>query len=165
MKKLVSFEAKVKYVKVFPHNRDMGDDTSKIGKQIAKAGGYYTIVAYPSDPDATVKELESKGVNMNPMNYPLIKEDEEGKFLRIRRKHNAPIGNKGEELTEFGGPPVVKDEDGNTWDPEVNIGNYSVCDIVAEVWGEGNLKLKGVRVIDHVPYEEETVPEDLQWVL
>jgi hypothetical protein len=76
----------------------------------------------------------------------------EGKFLSLRVLENKPDGSKND-------PPKVVDLRGDDWNGS-NLGNGTIGDVKVRVVDYGRSIPKGVylqaiRVLDHVPYEEE----------
>ena len=163
-KNLIVVRGTVKYAQVMERNRDLGDDETQAGRAIAAKEGVYKITVYPDDINAFISECEDKKVAMKSMGYDFIQHDEEGDYVILRRPHKAPVTKDGEELTHLGGPPKIKDADGNTWDDEVNIGNGSVCEVAFQVWGQGNKRLVAIKVLEHVEYHEDAYDPELDWV-
>lgn len=165
MKKIAKVVGTTKYAKVFERNRDLGSDENEGSLRALEAGGMYSINIWPDDVAEFEVELESKGANMSPMGHPLIRTSDEGPYSVFRRGHNCPKNDKGEDIKEFGGPPKVVDVDGNPWDPDVNIGNGSKCEVAFDVWGKGWTKLRGVRVLELVEWIEDDVDPALAWAI
>lgn len=165
-KKIVSFRCKVKYAKVFPWNMDQGSDENDIAKTIADRGGLYVVDCYPNDPAAFIQQCEEKGVNMHPMGNDFVKSSEEGPYVKLKRFHNPPLGKDGSPIEEFGYEPKVVDADGNPWEEDVAIGNYSECEVAFDVWGaKGWTKLRAIKVYDLVEYDDSEPDPSVQWAL
>lgn len=165
--KIISFEATIRWAKVFEHNRDLGEtgDNPKVSKMIQDRGGKYVIDCYPTAPDEVKRLFDEAGVEPAPLNYPIWKANENGEYLQLKRWHNPPTDSDGNPIDVLGGPPIVVDADNNTWDPEIPIGNESVCEIVVDVWGGGNLRLRAVKVMELVDYNAVEVDPALAWAM
>lgn len=80
-------------------------------------------------------------------------------------KRKAKVFKKtGEEIAEFGGEPDVKDSDGNKWDDDTNIGNFSIGTVKLNVFRGAfqkdgktvpfvQVRLEALKVDDLVEYE------------
>lgn len=91
------------------------------------------------------------------------KEDEDGKFITVKRSVLKPWSVKSGESPEFD-PPTISDSDGDDWGDRGVIGNGSAVTTKLEVYETKNgpgVRLLGVRVDDWVKYEpvEETTSE------
>ena len=140
-------------------------------------GGVYQITIGLDDNDSEMvedwnhlykgknkKHFTKKDKNGNPRPLPEGFVDD---VLYYTFKRDAVVLNKdGEEIEEWGGAPDVVDAEGNEWDGGL-VGNGSICTLKLNVFegknGEGKpftkVRLDGVRVEKHVPYEpsgEET---------
>jgi len=138
MSEQLVFEGTAKYARVFERNRDMG----------SQPGDKYDY------PEATTIEMivdqETLGeiVKQWPDAKPRFTED--GIQLKLRRVWHNP------RRPDRGGPPVVKDSDGNEWDSSVNIGNGSKVRVAAEIYHSKHgthARLQGVQVLDLVEWE------------
>lgn len=149
-------EGIAKHARLFEHNRDMG---STAGVDGAKYD-------YPEATSLNVvldqQEL-SKVTKANPKTKPEVTED--GIEIKFKRRWVNNVASRG-------GPAKVRDAEGNTWDPQVAIGNGSRVKVAAETYdtqfGKA-MRLLGVQVLELVPWEpgegDEVAPEDLpEWL-
>lgn len=92
-------------------------------------------------------------------------------YFTFRRDH-IKTNKKGDVIHEWSGAPKVLNSEGEPWDTDVNIGNGSICTIKLDVYEGRNAKgqaytivrLEGVRVDEHVPYEPEGEPVEKETV-
>lgn len=87
------------------------------------------------------------------------KEDEDGKFITLKRSVRKPWAVKAGESPEFD-PPTVTDADGNDWGDRGIIGNGSHVTAKLEVYQTANgpgTRLLGVRIDTWTKYE---MPKD-----
>jgi hypothetical protein len=128
----IYLKGKGKWAKLFEQNKDNNED-------FHGPGGAYTLVLYLDKEE--LDKFAATGSRVSP------KTDEDGVFLRLKRKHNHP------SIEALGGPPQVVDADKNAWDPGVPIGNGSELEVAVTVYdtrmGKGT-RLEGVRVLEHV---------------
>lgn len=133
-----------RYAKVFESNRDMGS------KPDAK---------YQYDEATTIQlildqEELMKVTRANPKIKPMI--TEHGLEVKFRRKwHNSTN-------PKWGGPPVIKDADGNPWPNDKYIGNGSKVRVAAEVYdtqyGKA-MRLMGLQVLEYVEPDFPSAPD------
>ena len=159
--KTIILEGTVEWPKLFESNRDLGGDDNDAARVIAAAGGRYKVNFYPDDPEDFKTLCLNLGVPLNSMGHDLIKEKDGRKFFRPYRNHNPKVTAKGVEIIGSGGAPKVMDDDGNTWDEEVPIGNGSSVKLAVETYpvrgDKSAFRLKGIRVMELVEYEAEPV--------
>lgn len=138
---MIDVTGKGKWAKLFEHNRDMGSKKAE--------GAKYD---YPEATSIEVyldQEELSKVTKKVPSTKPKI--DEEG--IRVKFKRNWI-----NRVPSRGGPPVVKDAEGNPWDSTVLIGDGSTVRIIAEVYTHQygkSARLVAVQVLELVEYEPE----------
>ena len=132
MSDIVDVTGTVMYPKLFEHNRDLG---SKPGAQFEYKEG--TTLELLVDQEE-LKKISRIKTDLKP------KVVEGEMCVKFRRDWVNPRN------PAWGGPPVVKDADGNLWDPQIPIGNGSKVRVVAEVYktkyGYG-MRLLGVQVL------------------
>ena len=81
----------------------------------------------------------------------LFKEDDQGNaFYKCKRPHFNPRLNKGEG--DVMGAPTVMDENNDSWDTEVNIGNGSEVKVRLDVWDGKIVTLHAVKVLNLEEY-------------
>ncbi len=85
-----------------------------------------------------------------------------GTYIRFKQGTTYKDNITGETKTRKS--PEVIDASGKPWNPEVKIGNGSLVDVKAQVvdYGAGKelgVYLQKVRVLEHVPYEDDDFPE------
>ena len=124
------------WAKLFEFNRDMHEGFYK------DCEGAYTIDVVLDKEN--LDTVSASGSRLKP------RITDEGLVIKFKRKHLHPT------VSALGGAPVVKDAEGNIWDPEVSIGNGSKVKVAYEVYetkmGKGT-RLLGVQILEHVPYE------------
>ena len=124
------------YPKLFENNRDMHEGF------YGECGGAYTV-----DVILDKENLDAVSASGSRLK-PRITDD--GLSIKFKRKHEHP------SVKALGGPPVVKDANGELWPDNVYIGNGSKVKIAFEVYdtkmGKGT-RLMGVQVLDLVEYE------------
>lgn len=113
-------------------------------------GKAWTVEVYP-DKDS-LELFKEAGVQLQPIKKPLFEGELGYRFKRYPERNGF----------EFD-PPVVVDNDGEHWDPNVAIGNGSVVEITVCVYptrkgmGPNGSRLESVRVLEHVPYERPII--------
>jgi len=162
MNKIITFEAHVRWAKVFERNRDLGNDEYEKGRKIQQMEGQYVVDCFPADPDKLKHELEQASVNMSPMGHDLFKVDDGKEYVKPHRYHTGPFA-------EMCGPPKVVDADGARWDSDVNIGDGSLCQVAVELWKPKTskkyyIRLKAIKVLELVEFENPVAPED-EWAI
>lgn len=144
---MIDVTGKARFARLFEHNRDPGSKKSE--------GARYDY------PEATSIELVldqdelKKVTKLNPDAKPKITDD--GITIKFKRTWFNNI------RSDWGGEPKVVDKDGEPWNPQVNIGNDSVCRVVAQVYdtkfGKAH-RLMAVQVLELVEYEPEEYEEE-----
>ena len=162
MNKIVTFEAHVKWAKIFEDNRDLGNDDTEKGQKIQRAEGMYVIDCYPTDPDGLKHKLEQLNVNMSPLGHDIFRVDDGKEYLKPQRYHTGAF-------PEMCGAPKVVDADGDPWDSDKKLGNGSLCQIAVELWKPKTakkyyLRLKAVKVLEMVEFESSVDPE-VEWAI
>ena len=147
----VDFIGTAMFSKVFERNRDMGDnlqDGDQKDKITAEQGHYVMNVKITPE----VKEqMIADGVPNKGMVGQLFKEDDQGNaFYKCKRPHFNPRLNKGEG--DVMGAPTVMDENNDSWDTEVNIGNGSEVKVRLDVWDGKIVTLHAVKVLNLEEY-------------
>lgn len=120
------------YARVFEHNRDLGSQPGD-KYEYPEATSLDLIV----DQD-TLKQISAVFPDVQP------KVTDDGLVVKFKRKWNNP-------KPERGGPPVVKDADGNPWDDSILIGNGSKVRVAAEIFQHKygkSMRLLGVQVLE-----------------
>ena len=96
-----------------------------------------------------------------------VKEDEDGKFIKLRRNVNKPWKLKPGEAAEFT-PPAIADPEGKDWPEDKLLGNGSAVTAKLELYetskGRGG-RLEAIRVDNWVEYDRpeevtEEAPDD-----
>lgn len=135
------------YPRLFETNRDMG---SRAGENGAK---------YSYDEATTIsvildQEELAKVTQLVPDIKPSVTED--GLMVKFRRKWVNKTN------PAWGGPPVVKDAEGEPWSDSLAIGNGSKVRVAAEVYKHNfgtSMRLMGVQVLEHVEADLPDGPE------
>jgi len=164
-----TFEGTCEYAKVFERNRDLGSDETDAGRVIAARGGRYKINFYPDDMEAVKEWFKQARVSLSPMGHDRIKLDDGKEYIVPHRDHNPHVLKDGTVLESTAGAPRVLDADNEPWDTEVDIGNGSRVSVALEVWPlntkkQRNLRLKAVKVLEHVEFQPLINPED-EWAI
>lgn len=132
------------FPQLFEHNRDRG---SAPGSEFQYAEA--TSIELVLDQEAL--GLVSRAL---PKVKPKVRA--EGIAVKFRRKWTNPMSAK------LGGPPVVKDIEGNLWNPDTLIGNGSKVRVAVEVYDSKygkQARLAGVQVIELVEGQDVSTPE------
>lgn len=166
-KKFVYITGPVLYAKVFERNRDKGNVHVPLDP---KFDGRYTIQIGVDDKiTKKIKKwnrlYEGKTISeMKEKTRELLSDivEKHGESLRYFTfwRNNRHVLKNGDEVIAWGGVPQVVDAEGEPWDPNINIGNGSVCTVKLDVSKTGNntfVRLEGVRVENLVEYEEEKI--------
>jgi len=147
----VDFTGTAMFSKVFERNRDMGDnlqDGDQKDKITAEQGHYVMNVKITPE---VKKQMIADGVPNKGMVGQLFKEDDQGNaFYKCKRPHFNPRLNKGEG--DVMGAPMVMDENNDSWDTEVNIGNGSEVKVRLDVWDGKIVTLHAVKVLNLEEY-------------
>jgi hypothetical protein len=134
--KFYNWSGRIKWAKVYDHNKDTKYDPE----------GIYTINFYPKD----VEAVKASGIQTSS------REDEDGVYFTLRRKHEQLFGKKLEVL----GPPEVKYQKLDYMDA---IGNLSEVIINVAVFdtrkGKGH-RLERVTITKLVEYVPEVSADD-----
>ena len=164
MAKILKLKGVVRWAKLFEGDLDMGDDNSRAGKDLKKRGGQSVLNLYPIDGDieAFVEKLVENEIDMKPLGHERVKKDKDGKeFIQLKRYLVGPKDEDGNVIEALSGPVEVFDEDGDPWDLDERgpIGNGSIIGCVCDKYS-GNLRLRAVRVLEHVEYDPNSAAED-----
>lgn len=154
MTKILTFEAPVRYAKVFLDNRDM----KGYEDAFVECNGAYTIDVGLND--VQIQELHESGSKLQG------REEDGLTWCKFKRKHEVRNNTTGEIIEDFSGPPRVVDADGVEWvhtedDPNL-IGNESLCNVAVSVSPDKKRKaisytrLEGLQVLELVEYDPET---------
>lgn len=111
--------------------------------------GVYHMDFYPAN-EGELRKLLDAGFKSRP------KEDEDGKFVKLKRKHEAQMG---KELVSLG-PPKIIDKDGNETDVLPGNGSKVTVKVVlydTAKFGKGS-RLETVRIDELVEYVKEEAP-------
>lgn len=142
MSNVIDVIGTARFAKLFDSNMDKGSSKEDGAK-------YDYPPAYTIQLIVDQSEL-AKVTRMCPDIKPTVTED--GLEIKFRRNATNAVN------PNWGGPPVVKDADGNLWDNSVMIGNDSKVRVAAEVYSHKfgkSARLLGVQVLELVEYEPE----------
>lgn len=129
----------IKWAKVFEHNRDMNKEYH------GDSDGAYLVDVYLDGENlATFQETGSRA---------RVRVDEEGSFVKLKRRHAQKEGEYREDIQEFFGAPKVVDKDEQLWDTDVLLGNGSLAEVYFSVYNTGlgkGTRLVGMKILEHV---------------
>lgn len=156
----------VLYACVFPSNM------KKEGQYVPEGGEYTIMIGLDKEDAKLVKKWNRLyvGKDRDAFEEPKQGSDEprevpegfvDGVLYFTFRRRNKVWKKNGELIEEWSGAPEVVDADDNPWDPEVMIGNGSICSIKLDVFmgknAEGkdytSVRIDKIRVDQHVPFE------------
>jgi len=160
--KYVEATGEVYYPRVFPQNMDNELERHKVTE------GEYNCVFIPNDKDELGK-LMAAGFPEVSNNHKMVKEfDFAGgrTGMKLKRHHKHKSG-----IEAFGGPPKVlnwtEGRGAKPWDFDVDgaLGNGTKVTVKVSIYSGGSyepsVRLEGVAVVDHVPYEQ--AEKDMVW--
>ena len=151
----------LEYAKVFKENADMGSpDGPRAAQAIHANGGQYIVNAYFTDQ----APMNSNRILQGNAAYGI------GQYMKVKRKisdvKTFTNDKTGEPVdVDYGGEPIVGNltqgrENKRLWNfgTDGPIGNGTKAKVKFEVYANGaGIRLVGVGVTDHVPYETNSV--------
>ena len=153
--KIVYLQGPVKWAKVFEDNRDKG--------KYAPADGQYEIgIGLDAKDTKEVKTWNRmyQGKDYAKLDKNYLPGDSKLTYFTFKRKHKHFKTDGVTVIDEWSGPPTVLDSDGDDWNAMNGggglIGNGSACTVKLNVntfEGKTFVRLEGVRVDEHVEYE------------
>ena len=151
--KIVYLQGPVKFAKVFEFNRDRG-------KYAPKDGEYNISVGLDTKDFKEVKKWNRmyQGKVWDKLDKFYLPDDSKLTYVTFKRKHKHFKADGESVIHEWSGEPTVVDQNGEVWDGMGLIGNGSVCTVkldVTTVDGRTFVRLDGVRVDEHVEYEDD----------